>query len=578
MERIKHTFENNARILKSKVSRFAYIGLTISLVAIVVATLAVAYQLEGKITIEGIIKAQSTNIALWMLDLSPILFMFWGQSISSVMSYTASAMVMDQTHELRLQTSELASRSEHDSSHDMLTDLPNRVLYVDRLNQAINVLKGKKGLLAIIAINIDNFKDLNSGFGNYNADRLLKQFAQRLKSTVEEPMSVARFSGDDFAILCPALEKHEQAYLLTKKVQKAVAIHFALEDVIIDITATAGITFYPEHGKDADTLIQRANLAIYHAKQAGKEFAVYNTSMDKGSPNRLILMSELKKAIDGEQLLVHYQPKIDLKTGKIKGCEALLRWEHPTFGMMSAEKFIPVAERTGLIKALSLYVLKQTIEQASKWRNKGVHIEVAINLSAVDIIDIELPYTIESLLNVYDLPARYITIELIESTSLSDQSRAVEVINRLASLGIKISIDDFGTGYSSFVYLTNLPINEIKIDKSFILAIHENEKKQDTVDAIIKLATALKLSVVAEGVEKLSQLKILNELNCPVGQGFYFSEAVNADTLEQLVASEEDLPRKSREKPSDKSATKATETANDSKIHVFPSEIKDASS
>jgi diguanylate cyclase (GGDEF)-like protein len=485
--------------------------------------------------------------------------MFWGQSISTVMSYTASAMVMDQTNELRMQTNELTSRSEHDSSHDSLTDLPNRVLFVDRLNQAITSIRGKKGLIAVIAINIDNFKDLNSGFGNYNADRLLKQFAQRLKSTVEDPITVARFGGDDFAVLCPSLETHEQAYLLTKKLQKAVAIHFVLDDVIIDISATAGITFYPEHGKDADTLLQRANLAIYNTKQAGKDFAVYNTSMDKGSPNRLILMSELKKAIDGEQLLVYYQPKIDLTTGKISGCEALLRWEHPTFGMMSAEKFIPIAERTGLIKELSLYVLKQTVDQISKWRNNGIHIEVAINLSAVDIIDIELPYNIESLLNVYDLPPRYITIEIIESASMNDQSRAIEVINRLASLGVKIAIDDFGTGYSSFVYLTNLPINEIKIDKSFILAINENEKKRNTVDAIIKLATALKLTVVAEGVEKESQMNILKTLNCHKGQGFYFSKALKAEEIEKMVLAEEQFPIETNIK-----VPKAK------KIHIFP--------
>ena len=542
MERIRHTFENNAKLLKSKVNRFAFIGLSIAVLAIALATLAVAYQIEGHISLESISNAQMNNVALWILDLTPILFMFWGQSISSVMSYTASAMVMDQTHELRLQTNELASRSEHDSSHDLLTNLPNRVLFIDRLNQAISSMKDKKGLIAIIAINIDNFKDLNSGFGNYNADRLLKQFAQRLKSAVDETASVARFGGDDFAILCPNCEGHEEIYQLTSKVQKAVAIHFALDDVIIDITATAGITFYPQHGKDPDTLLQRANVAIYHAKQTGKEFAVYKSAMDKDSPNRLILMSELKKAIEGDQLLVYYQPKVDLNTGKIKGCEALLKWEHPTFGMMNAEKFIPVAERTGLIKSLSLYVLKQTIEQASKWYNKGLDIEVAINLSAVDIIDIELPYTIQSLLNVYDLPGRYITIELIESTNLSDQSRAVEVINRLASLGIRIAIDDFGTGYSSFVYLTNLPIHEIKIDKSFIMAIHENEKKRNIVEAIIKLAAALKLSLVAEGVEKLTQAKILSELKCPVVQGYYFSEAVDAQTFEQFVVSGEQLP------------------------------------
>ncbi|KTD74722.1 putative bifunctional diguanylate cyclase/phosphodiesterase [Legionella waltersii] len=559
MERIKHTFETNARILKSKVSKFAFIGLGISLTAILLATMAVAYQMSEIITLDSIIHAQKHNVALWMLDISPILFMFWGQSISTVMSYTASAMVMDQTNELRMQTNELTSRSEHESSHDSLTDLPNRVLFIDRLNQAINSLRGKKGLISVIAINIDNFKDLNSGFGNYNADRLLKQFAQRLKSTVEDPITVARFGGDDFAVLCPSLETHEQAYLLTKKLQKAVAIHFVLDDVIIDISATAGITFYPEHGKDADTLLQRANLAIYNAKQAGKDFAVYNTSMDKASPNRLILMSELKKAIDGEQLLVHYQPKIDLATGKISGCEALLRWEHPTFGMMSAEKFIPIAERTGLIKELSLYVLKQAIEQISKWRNNGIHIEVAINLSAVDIIDIELPYNIESLLNVYDLPPRYVTIEIIESASLNDQSRAIEVINRLASLGVKIAIDDFGTGYSSFVYLTNLPINEIKIDKSFILAINENEKKRNTVDAIIKLASALKLTVVAEGVEKESQMSILQSLNCHKGQGFYFSKALKAEEIEKLVMAEEQFPIETQ-----------SNAPKPKKIHIFP--------
>lgn len=542
MERIKHTFENNARILKSQVGKFAYLGLMISMSAIIVATLAVAYQLEGNITIDSLIRAQRTNIALWMLDITPIIFMFWGQSISSVMSYTASAMVMDQTQELRLQTNELASRSEHDSSHDMLTDLPNRMLFVDRLNQAITSLKGKKGLIAVVTININNFKDLNTGFGNYNADRLLKQFAQRLRTTVDDNMTVARFGGDDFAILCPNLEKQEQAYLMTKKLQKAVAIHFALDDVIIDISATAGIAFYPAHGKDADTLIQRANLAIYNAKQSGKEFAVYSTAMDKGSPNRLILMSELKKAIDGEQLVLFYQPKVDIKTGKIVGTESLLRWEHPTFGMMNAEKFIPVAERTGLIKTLSLYVLREAIEQASKWHSKGYEFEISVNLSPVDIIDIELPYTIESLLNVYDLPARLINIELIESTNLSDQSRAVEVINRLASLGIKISIDDFGTGYSSFVYLTTLPIHEIKIDKSFILTLNENERKKDIVDAIIKLATTLKIKVVAEGVEKLSQHKTLNDLNCTIGQGYYYSEPLSAENFELLLKDKTTLP------------------------------------
>lgn len=544
MDNIKFNLENNARLLKSKVSGYAILGLFISVIAIFSATLAVSYQMTGGISLEGIILAQKSNIALIILDLTPIIFMFWGQSLSSVMSYTAGAMVVDQTNELRMQTSELALRAQHESSHDSLTDLPNRVLFVDRLNQALSAMRGREGKLAVILININNFKELNAGFGSYNADRLLKQFSQRLKCTIDEPMTLARLGGDEFALLHPHVETEKHIYAIVKKLQKALAINFVLDSVAIDVTATVGVTFYPDHGKDEDTLMQRANIAIYHAKQNSKEFVVYESFMERECPNKLILMSELKKAIESEQLLVHFQPKVELASGKVKGCEALLRWLHPTFGMMNAEKFIPVAERTGLIKSLSHYVLKQAIDSASKWRKNGIDIELSINLSAIDIIDIELPYTLESLLNIYEFPANLLKVELIESFYLTDRDRAIEVINRLASLGIKISIDDFGTGYSSFIYLTELPINEVKIDKSFILSLNEDSKKRSIVDAMIKLAGALNLNVVAEGIETTQHYTILKSMGCTYGQGFYFSEAVDADTLQSIVKSDVFLPQK----------------------------------
>lgn len=545
MDNIKFSLENNARLLKSKVSGYAILGLCISVIAIFSATLAVSYQMTGGISLEGIILAQKSNIALIILDLTPLVFMFWGQSLSSVMSYTAGAMVVDQTNELRMQTSELALRAEHESSHDSLTDLPNRVLFVDRLNQALSAMRGREGKLAVILININNFKELNAGFGSYNADRLLKQFSQRLKCTTDDPMTLARLGGDEFAILHPHFETEKNIYAIVKKLQKALAINFVLDSVAIDVTATVGVTFYPDHGKDEDTLMQRANIAIYHAKQNNKEFVVYESFMERECPNKLILMSELKKAIESEQLLIYFQPKVELATGKIKGCEALLRWSHPTFGMMNAEKFIPVAERTGLIKSLSHYVLKQAIDSASKWRKNGVDIELSINLSAIDVIDIELPYTLESLLSIYEFPANLLKVELIESFYLTDRARAIEVINRLAALGIKISIDDFGTGYSSFIYLTELPINEVKIDKSFILSLNEDSKKRSIVDAMIKLAGALNLNVVAEGIENLQHYTILKSMGCKYGQGFYFSEAVDAETLQSIVKSEAFLPQKS---------------------------------
>jgi diguanylate cyclase (GGDEF)-like protein len=536
MENIKHNIESNAKLLKTQVSRYAILGLIMAVTTILVASMAASYQMTGNISFDGMIYAQRNNVALWILNLTPIVFMFWGQSISSVMSYKAGAMILDQTNELRLQTSELESKVLFETSHDTLTELPNRILFVDRLNQGINALRhGEEKKLAVLMMNINNFRDINTGFGQFNADRLLKQFAQRIKNTVPENCTVARLSGDEFAILLPSLEEESDVVDLINKIKKAVSIYFVLDGVVIDVNATIGVAVCPTNGNDADTLIQRANVAIFNARQSGKDYALYNPSMDKGNPNKLILMSELKRAIESEQLLVYFQPKVDLINGTIIGAEALVRWEHPSFGFMNAEKFIPVAERTGLVKTLTSYVLKEVISQAAKWNKMGYTIDVAVNLSTVDIVDIELPYTIESLLNVHELEPKQLKVEIIESAYLTDQKNAIEVINRLSDLGIKIAIDDFGTGYSSFVYLTDLPIDEIKIDKSFVMSVAEDSKKKNIVHAMIKLAEALEIVVVAEGVCDKNVFESLKELNCTVGQGFYFSEAVKADDFLNLI-------------------------------------------
>lgn len=545
MDNVKNNLEQNARLLKAKVSKYAVLGLGISLITIVIATLAVSYQMTGGISLHGIIYAQKNNIALMILDLTPFIFMLWGQSVSSVMSYTAGAMVIDQTQELRDQTKELASRVEHGASHDLLTSLPNRILFVDRLNQAIGNSKGKSGMLAVVLINIDNFKELNSGFGNYNADRLLKQFAQRLKCSIDEPATVARFVGDEFALLIPHVNTIDEVLQYVNKLKKSLSISFALESVSLDIKASMGITLYPEHGQDQDTLLQRANVALYHSKQVNKPFSIYDNTMDKQSPNKLILMSELKRAIDSDQLIMKFQPKVELLTGKIRSCEALLCWQHPTFGLMNASKFIPVAERTGLIKDLTQFVLKQSIAYASQWYKQGKNIGVSVNLSAQDIMDIELPFTIESLLNVFDFPASLLTVEIIESYYISDNDRAIEMINRLSSLGIRISLDDFGTGFSSFTYLTMLPINELKIDRTFVAKLEE-DKIRNIVQAIIQLGKSSNISIVAEGIENEKQVSILKSMGCDIAQGYYFSKAVEPHLFEELlIHSEANIPAES---------------------------------
>jgi diguanylate cyclase (GGDEF)-like protein len=539
MNKMKYTLESNAKLLKTKVNTSAIYGLLIAIITILIATIAASYQMSGSISIHNLISAQRNNVALWVLNFMPFLFMFWGQSVSSMVSYTAGAMIVDQTSELRMQTTELESKVLYEASHDSLTDLPNRILFVDRLTQAINKeSKENMNMLGVLIVNINDFREINNAFGQFNADRLLKQFAQRLVNTVPDSCTVARLSGDEFGLLLLDIKQKDKVIDVITSIQKALDTYFILDGVVIDINASIGATLYPSHGADADTLVQRANVAIFNARQDGKTYALYDTEMDKNNPNRLILMSELKRAIEGEQLMVYYQPKVNIKSGVIIGAEALVRWNHPSFGMMNAEKFIPIAERTGLIKSLTAYVLKEVIAQVAQWHKRGVNIDVAVNLSAVDIVDIELPYMIESLLNVHELEPKHLKLELIESAYLTDQKRAIEVINRLSELGVQISIDDFGTGYSSFVYLTDLPINEIKIDKSFVMNMSDDSKKRDIVNAIIKLADALKLSVVAEGVCNESIYELLKGLECAMGQGYFFSKAISADQLETLLGSQ----------------------------------------
>jgi len=542
MESVKTNLEQNARLLKTKVSKYAILGLCISLITITIATLAVSYQMTGAVSLHGIIYAQKNNIALMILDLTPFLFMLWGQSVSSVMSYTAGAMVIDQTQALRDQTKELNSRVEYETSHDLLTNLPNRILFIDRLNQSISNLRGKNGMLAVVMINIDNFKELNNGFGNYNADRLLKQFAQRLKYSIDEPATIARFTGDEFAVLLPHINKIDEVLQYVNKLKKSLSISFTLESLTLDISASMGIALYPEHGQDQDTLLQRSNLALYNAKQANKPFSIYEQSMDKKSPNKLILMSELKRAIDSDQLIIKFQPKIDMTTNKICSCEALLCWQHPTFGLMDSDKFIPAAERTGLIKDLTQFVLKQSIAYASQWYKRGKDIGVSINLSALDMMDVELPFTIESLLNVFDFPASLLTLEIIESYHLTDNDRVIEVIKRLSAQGIQISLDEFGTGFSSFMYLIMLPINELKIDKSFITKIEEDEKIKNIVRSIVQLGNTTDITVVAGGIENKEQFDLLKSMGCQRGQGYFFSKPLDFQQFEEFIIQSEALP------------------------------------
>ncbi len=529
MDRLSQTFNNNVKIMKSRVTRHAIYGVTIAIIALIVATLLSSYFQFGKITLTTIFEAQKSNVTLWFLDAMPFIFAFWGQYTSHVMAYEASAMVLDQTADLRNQTVVLEHKAAHDATHDSVTDLPNRVLLMDRLEQAIQAGLRQQTTLALLIFNINNFKEINDTLGHYNGDRLLKQVVSRLQGAARKSDTISRIDGKEFAILLPVIQKKEDIILFIKKIQKIFTESFSIDKLKFEIQIKIGTAIFPEHGKDVDTIMQRANIALFAAKQNNQQYTIYSSDLDKQSPHRITMMGELRQAIENDELVLNYQPKINLHTRRISGVEALVRWQHPEHGFLPPDEFIPMAERTGLIKLLSIWVLKQALSQAEKWHSKNLKLSIAINLSPTTFLDSDLPDLIIGMLSIYDIPAEYVILEITESSMIKDPDLAMEILNRLTSQGLKISIDDFGTGYSSLSYLKKLPASEIKIDKSFVSDMLKSDNDAVIVKSIIDLGHNLSLNVVAEGVEDKETVAHLKALGCDVLQGYYFSKPLSSE-------------------------------------------------
>ena len=521
MARTSHSLSSNVSLLKAKASKHAIFGVLIAFGAIAVATFGVTYMSGNDLSFDMLIRAQKENPALWLLDAMPFIFAFWGQYVSSMIAHEASAMVIDQTSELRTQTTIMEQQAMRSATHDALTDLPNRILLHDRLEQAIHAASRKKRRLAVMIMDLDRFKEINDTLGHYNGDRLLKQVATRLLGVIQEPGSVARLGGDEFAILLPRIAEVKEVGSIVSAMHKALQSPFMLDTLKLDIQASVGVALFPEHGTDADSLLQRADVAMYVAKKNHSGFVVYSTKFDEHSPHRLTLMGELRHAIEHDQLQLHYQPKVNVKSSVVVGVEALVRWQHEQHGLMQPDEFIPLAERTGLIKPLTLWVLRESLKQCAAWRAAGLNLNVAVNLSAQGLMDMELPDTVAGLLAANDLPAERLVMEITESSIMMDKDRALQILTRLAEMGVRLSIDDFGTGYSSLAYLSKMPVKEIKIDKSFVLDMEKNKSNSVIVHATIELGHNLGLEVVGEGVENAEVLALLGQLNCDAVQGFH---------------------------------------------------------
>lgn len=521
MARTSQTLSSNVSLLKTKASKHAILGVIIALAAITVATLVVAYMSSRELGFDAVMRAQMDNPALWLLDAMPFIFAFWGQYVSSIMAYEASAMVIDQTNELRTQTTILEQQAMRSATYDALTELPNRILLRDRLEQAIQLASKKNRRLAVMIMDLDRFKEINNTLGHYNGDRLLKQVATRLQSVIPKPGSVARLGGDEFAILLPRISEVKEVGSIVSKIHKALQAPFMLDTIKFDIQASVGAALFPEHGNDADTLLQRADVAMYVAKKDHSGFVVYSSKHDEHSPHRLTLMGELRHAIENDHLVLHFQPKVNVKSNTVEGVEALVRWQHERHGLMPPDEFIPLAERTGLIKPLTIWVLRESLKQCAAWRLAGLNLCVAVNLSAQGLMDMELPDTVAGLLASNEVPADRLILEITESSIMMDKDRALRILTRLADMGVRLSIDDFGTGYSSLAYLSKMPVKEIKIDKSFVMGMENNKSNSVIVHATIELGHNLGLEVVGEGVENAEVLAILNRLNCDSVQGYH---------------------------------------------------------
>ncbi|MGH2682868.1 MAG: putative bifunctional diguanylate cyclase/phosphodiesterase [Actinomycetota bacterium] len=430
-----------------------------------------------------------------------------------------------------------AEENRHQALHDTLTGLPNRTLFHDRVHQALLTARRDGLRLAVMIMDVDRFKEINETLGHQNGDRLLRLIALRLKGSLRESDTIARLGGDEFGLLLQRVEQPGAAAQVARKVIKALKDQpLVVGGLTLDIGASLGIAQFPEHGEDVDALLQRADVAMYAAKESLAGYETYREDHNRYSPSRLALAGELRRAIEERALILHYQPKAELGSGRIRGVEALVRWHHPTRGLLTAEEFVPLAESTGLIKGLTLLVLEAGLRQLRTWRRSGMEITVAVNISAANLHDPRFPREVKQLLRRWKVDPSWLELEITESSIMKDSARALEVLAELSAMGVRLSIDDFGTGYSSLAYLQQLPVQEIKIDKSFVLGLVADPSAAMIVRSVIDLGRNLGLSVVAEGVETEAIWRQLNDLGADLAQGFYLGKPAPSDETGRLLA------------------------------------------
>jgi diguanylate cyclase (GGDEF)-like protein len=419
--------------------------------------------------------------------------------------------------------------------HDFLTGLPNRAAFSGRLASELEDTGGERVPLALAVLDLNRFKLVNDTLGHEVGDALLVEMSDRLRATVDERYFSARLGGDEFAVVMPGATQAD-AEAVAAAIGEALKVPFEVEATSLEMSAAIGIALYPDHALDATTLLRHADVAMYVAKRAGIGYAVYEIFADVESEPRAMMEHALRKAIANDELVLHYQPTVDLRLRRVTEVEALVRWNHATMGRLAPDRFIPIAEETGLILPMTRWVLDRALRTVAEWTREGLDLRIAVNLSAHSLRDSALPRVVERLLAKHGVAANRLTLEITETALMENMDITRHILAKVHALGVMISVDDFGTGYSSLAYLAQLPVDEIKIDRSFVMKMQAEKKDAEIVRWISGLGHVLGLRVVAEGVETESALATIVELGCDVAQGYYFTRPLPADDLVSWLA------------------------------------------
>ena len=420
------------------------------------------------------------------------------------------------------------SQLAHQALHDMLTGLPNRAMFYDRTEAVLAgaVLDGSS--TAVMLFDLDRFKEINDTMGHNYGDRVLTEVGPRVTSVLRAGDTLARLGGDEFCVLLPQVDGESDALQVANRIIAVLEFPFEVEGTILGIEASCGISMAPTDGRSAELLLQRADVAMYVAKESQEHVVVYRDELDVNTPDRLALLGDLRAAVGRGEFILHFQPKASLRTGRVEGAEALIRWRHPSLGLLYPDSFIPEAERTGLIEPITHWVLDEALHRCRRWRDEAgpsgpLELSISVNLSTRSLLDASLPEVVQAALARWQVPAHLLDLEITETIIMTDPTRARRVLTELADMGVTLSIDDFGTGYSSLAYLRDLPVHQLKIDRTFVQDMGGDSDDEVIVRAVVDLAGNLGLRTIAEGVEDLRTWEQLSRLGCDSAQGYFLA-------------------------------------------------------